>query len=359
MKKYLSIIMAGLIALTGCAGGAAKDNVADKAESNIASKTKDEAQSSAQAADKNQKDAAGKNQKITVALDWTPNTNHTGMYVALEKGYYKDLGLDVEIVQPPEGGALQLVAADKAQFAVSFQEEIGPAISSDNPLPVTAVASIIDHNVSGIISLKKTGIKSPKDLEGKRYASWDTPFEKAILSEIVEKDGGDFSKVKLIPNTVTDVVTALQTDIDAVWIYYGWDGVATELKGLETNYLSFRDINPVFDFYTPVLASSQKFLKENGDAAKKFLEATSKGYEFAIANPDEAAQILVKYAPEVDLELAKKSQAYLAKQYKAEKPKWGYIDETRWKNFYSWMFEKKLLEKDLQAEGFTNEYLPK
>ncbi|MFQ9696014.1 MAG: ABC transporter substrate-binding protein [Zhenhengia sp.] len=295
---------------------------------------------------------------VTVVLDWVPNTNHTGLYVALEKGFYKDLGLNVEIMQPPEGGALSLVAAGKAEFAVSFQEEIGPALTSENPLPVVAVASIIDHNVSGIISLKEKGIDSPSKLEGKRYASWDTPFERAILTNIVEGDGGDFSKVELIPNTVTDVISALQTDIDAVWVYYGWDGIATELAGLDTNYIAFRDINPVFDFYTPVLASGTKYLEENEEEAKKFLEATAKGYEYAIANPEEAAEILVKHAPEVDLELAKASQAFLANEYQAEKESWGTIDETRWTTFYDWMYEEGLIGADLGNQGFTNAYLP-
>ena len=295
---------------------------------------------------------------VTVVLDWVPNTNHTGLYVALEKGFYKDLGLNVEIMQPPEGGALSLVAAGKAEFAVSFQEEIGPALTSENPLPVVAVASIIDHNVSGIISLKEKGIDSPSKLEGKRYASWDTPFERAILTNIVEGDGGDFSKVELIPNTVTDVISALQTDIDAVWVYYGWDGIATELAGLDTNYIAFRDINPVFDFYTPVLASGTKYLEENEEEAKKFLEATAKGYEYAIANPEEAAEILVKHAPEVDLELAKASQAFLANEYQAEKASWGTIDETRWTTFYDWMYEEGLIGADLGNQGFTNAYLP-
>lgn len=295
---------------------------------------------------------------VTVVLDWVPNTNHTGLYVALEKGFYKDLGLNVEIMQPPEGGALSLVAAGKAEFAVSFQEEIGPALTSENPLPVVAVASIIDHNVSGIISLKEKGIDSPSKLEGKRYASWDTPFERAILTNIVEGDGGDFSKVELIPNTVTDVISALQTDIDAVWVYYGWDGIATELAGLDTNYIAFRDINPVFDFYTPVLASGTKYLEDNEEEAKKFLEATAKGYEYAIANPEEAAEILVKHAPEVDLELAKASQAFLANEYQAEKESWGTIDETRWTTFYDWMYEEGLIGADLGNQGFTNAYLP-
>lgn len=296
--------------------------------------------------------------QVTVVLDWVPNTNHTGLYVALEKGFYEDLGLNVEIMQPPEGGALPLVASGKAEFAISFQEEIGPALTSENPLPVVAVASIIDHNVSGIISLKEKGIDSPSKLEGKRYASWDTPFERAILTNIVEQDGGDFSKVELIPNTVTDVISALQTDIDAVWVYYGWDGIATELAGLETNYIPFREINPVFDFYTPVLATGTEYLEANEEQAKKFLEATAKGYEYAIENPEESAEILVKHAPEVDLELAKASQAFLANEYKAEKENWGTIDETRWATFYDWMYEEGLINRALGSEGFTNAYLP-
>lgn len=295
---------------------------------------------------------------VTVVLDWVPNTNHTGLYVALEKGFYKDLGLNVEIMQPPEGGALSLVASGKAEFAVAFQEDIGPALTSENPLPVVAVASIIDHNVSGIISLKEKGIDSPSKLEGMRYASWDTPFERAILTNIMELDGGDFNKVNLIPNTVTDVISALQTDIDAVWVYYGWDGIATELAGLETNYIAFRDINPVFDFYTPILASGTDYLENNGEEAKKFLEATSRGYEYAIANPEEAAEILVKHAPEVDLKLAKASQAFLADEYQAEKEKWGTIDADRWSAFYNWMFEEGLINENLGTQGFTNEYLP-
>lgn len=298
-------------------------------------------------------------EKVTVVLDWVPNTNHTGMYVALENGYYKDLGLDVEIMQPPEGGALALVASDKAQFAVSFQEEIGPALTAENPLPVVAVASIIDHNVSGILSLKEKGIDSPSKLEGMNYASWDTPFEKSILTSIIEKDGGDYSKVKMIPNTVTDVISALKTDIDAVWVYYGWDGIAAELAGLETNYIPFREIDETFDFYTPVLAAGTNYLENNEQQAKKFLEATAKGYEYAIANPEEAAQILVKHAPEIDLALAKASQAFLANEYQAEKAAWGTIDEVRWSNFYKWMYEQELIREDLGSAGFTNDYLPK
>lgn len=297
--------------------------------------------------------------KITFVLDWTPNTNHTGLYVAQELGYFKDAGLDVDIIQPPEGGALPLVASGKADFGVSFQEEIASALTSDSPLDVVAVGTILQHNTSGIISLKKDNIQRPKDMENKVYATWDTPVEKAILKQVITKDGGNYDKVKMIPNTVTDIMSALQSDVDAVWVYYGWEGVATQVKGLDTNFFAFKDIDPVLDYYTPVIATSQTYLKENPETAKKFLAAVAKGYEYAIDNPDEAANILVKHAPEVDPEIAKAGQKYLANQYKAEVEQWGYINPDRWNNFYAWMYDQKLIPKKLEAgAGFTNAYLP-
>ena len=300
----------------------------------------------------------GNKDKITVVLDWTPNTNHTGMYVALEKGWYKDAGLDVEIIQPPEDGAMALVASNKAQFGVSVQEEIAAALSADNPLEVTAIASIVDHNTSGLISAKGKNIVTLKDLMGKKYATWDMPIEKAILKDVVTLDGGDFSKVNLIPSTVTNVLAAIESDIDAVWIFYGWDGIAAELNKVPVNYIAFKDINPVLDYYTPVLVSSDAFISENPETVKKFLEATQKGYEYAISEPRKSADILLKHAPEIDKELAYKSQEYLSTQYKAEKPSWGTFDKDRWTGFFNWLYDNKLIEKNLQSKGFTNDYLP-
>lgn len=296
--------------------------------------------------------------EITVALDWTPNTNHTGMYVALEKGYYRDAGLDVTLVQPPEGGSLSMAAAGGAQFAVTFQEEIAAALTSETPLPVVAVAALVEHNDSGLVSAKEKGILSPRDMEGKKYASWDTPIEHAILSHIVAMDGGDPAKVNFIPNTVTDAVSALQTDTDLIWIYYSWDGIATELAGLETNYIELRSIDPVLDFYTPVLAAGEQFLTEDPKTAKAFLAATRKGYQDAISDPAGAAEILLKHAPELDAELVKASQAYLSPRYQAEKATWGTIDESRWKAFYDWMYENDLIPVELGSKGFTNDFLP-
>ena len=234
-----------------------------------------------------------------------------------------------------------------------------PAVTGEDTLPIEAVAAVLQHNTSGIVSRKGDGIDTPKGLEGKKYATWDLDIEKATLRQVVEKDGGDFSKVELIPSTVTDEVSALKSkSVDAIWIFYGWAGIATEVAGLETDYFAFRDIDPVFDYYTPVIIGNQNWLKENEETAKSFLGAVKKGYEFAIDNADEAADILCQAAPELDKEMVLASQKYMAGQYQAEADQWGYIDPERWNAFYSWISEKGLSEEEIPEDtGFTNEYL--
>ena len=298
-------------------------------------------------------------EKITFVLDWTPNTNHTGLYVAQEMGYFDEAGLDVEIVQPPEDGAEALVGTGKAQFCVTFQDSMLPTIIGENKMPLKAVAALVQHNTSGIISRKGEGADKPKGLEGKKYATWDLPIEKATLKQVVEDDGGDFSKVQLIPSTVTDESSALQTkSVDAIWVFYGWAGIATKLNNVETDYFAFKDINPVFDYYTPVIAGNTDWMAENPDLTKGFLTAMKKGYEYTIAHPDEACDILMKAAPELDEKLVKESQKYMNEQYKAEVEKWGYIDPARWNAFYNWINENKLAEEQIpENTGFTNEYL--
>jgi ABC-type nitrate/sulfonate/bicarbonate transport system substrate-binding protein len=292
-------------------------------------------------------------------LDYTPNTNHTGLFIALEKGWFAEEGLQVTITQPPEDEALVLLASGKAEFAITFQESMGPAIAKKrDALPITAAAAIISHNTSGIMSLKESNIQRAADLEGKRFASWETPLVTAVIRHIVEEDGGDFNAVKMIPNNTMDALSALKTDVDAIWIFYAWDGIAAEVSGIEINFLDLGAIDSVLDFYTPVLAVNTGWAQANSASAKKFLAAVSRGYNFAIENHEEAAEILLKYAPELDRELVMRSQKYLQTRYKGDAEHWGEINPQRWGGFYRWMFEQGLLETNIGEQGFTNEYLP-
>ena len=296
---------------------------------------------------------------VTFVLDWTPNTNHTGLYVAQANGYFEAQGLDVTIVQPTEDGASLMVASGAADFGITCQDTMAPSIIGDDALPIKAVAAILQHNTSGIISLKETGIDRPANMASHNYATWDMPVEQAMIRSIVEADGGKFEDIELIPSTVYDTITALNSGIDSVWIFYAWDGIATEVKGIETNYLDFGQLDPAFDYYTPVIISSDQYLAENGETAKKFLAAAAEGYEYAIEHPEEAADILLEAAPELDPEIVKASQAWLADQYKAEVDRWGYIDPARWDLFYQWLTDNGLSEEPIAAgTGFTNDYLP-
>ena len=299
---------------------------------------------------------------ITIVLDWTPNTNHTGIFVAQTKGYFEAAGLNVEIVQPPEDGAVPLVASGKAQFGVSFQDSLAPAFVGEDAMPVTAVAAVIQHNTSGIISRAGEGMDRPKGLEGKKYATWDMDVEKETIRDVMKADGGDFELVELIPSTVTDEVSALKSgSVDAIWIFYAWAGIACEVADLDTDYFEFADMDPVFDYYTPVIIGNNAWLEENPETAKAFVEALSKGYTYAVENPQDAADILMDAAPELksNSELVYASQEYLAKEYIADAGRWGEFDSERWAAFFNWLNENNLLEDQIDpSHGFTNEYLP-
>ena len=300
--------------------------------------------------------------KIVFCLDWTPNTNHTGVYVAQALGYYKEAGLDVEIVQPPENGAVLMCAAGQAQFAVDAQDTMAASLDLDEPLGVTAVAALLQHNTSGILSRAEDGITSAKGLENRVYATWDSPIELAMLRYCMEKEGGDFSKVRLIPNNVTDEPAALAAhQIDAVWIFYGWSGINAELSDVACGYWDFASVSSELDYYTPVLLANNDFLAQNPDTARAFLKATEKGYRYAVEHPEEAADLLIagdstgSLSDSRDLVVA--SQKWLSKQYIADAPDWGVFDAERWNAFYTWLSSNGLTVHNLTGLGFTNDYL--
>lgn len=294
-------------------------------------------------------------QKLSITLDWTPNTNHTGLYVAQELGYFTEAGLDVEILQPGQNITDQIVATGKSAFGVSYQENVIRARSEG--IPLVSVAAVIQHNSSGFASLKSAKIKSPKDFEGKRYGSFDSPSELAILSNVMQIHDADISKVKVISG-VYDFFSTIGKDADFEWIYYGWDGVATQYRGVEIDYIPLRELNPVFDYYTPVIISSEQWLADNPHVAKKFMKAVQQGYTYCVAEPAKAADILLKHVPELDAEQVKLSMNYLAKEYQAEAQGWGLQKREVWLGFSNWMSDEGLIVKPIDVDqAFSNSYL--
>ena len=298
--------------------------------------------------------------KVTVILDWVPNTNHTGLYVAKDKGFYNNEGLDVNIIQPSAGGSADLIAAGQAEFGISYQEQVTYAKTSKNPLPIKAIAAIIQHNTSGFASPLKKGIAAPKEFEGKVYGGWGSPIEIAMLKGLMKKYNADFNKLKLVDIGAADFFVSVEKDVDFTWIYYGWDGIAAEKRNFPINFIRLQDVDPMLDFYTPVIITSNTVIENNPELIKAFLRATSKGYNYSIKDPEVAVESLLKSAPEIDKDMAIASQKYLAEEYSKGAARWGEMKAEIWTNFSKWMFNNGLLEKSLTVdEAFTNEFLPK
>ncbi|MDD4334126.1 MAG: ABC transporter substrate-binding protein [Desulfotomaculaceae bacterium] len=296
--------------------------------------------------------------KVTVLLDWTPNTNHTGVYVAQQRGYYKEQGLDVEIVQPGEGSAAQLVAAGQAEFGFSYQEEV--TIARTTGVPIKALAAVIQHNTSGFASPAAKEIKTPKDFEGKKYGGWGSPAEEAMIRALMNGENADFASVEMINIGTADFFTSISRDVDFAWIFWGWTGIESEQKGIPLNFIRLTDYNDALDFYTPLLIANDDMVKNNQALVSAFMKATAKGYTDCIREPREAGQILLDRVPELNKDLVMASQVYLAGEYKGDAPVWGQMTEQRWQKYAGWMYNQGLIEKTLDyQQAFTNEFLPK
>lgn len=297
-------------------------------------------------------------EKITVVLDWTPNTNHTGLYAAKDMGYYEEEGLEVTIIQPGNGTSDQLVAGNKAQFGISYQENVTLARLQD--IPIVSIAAVIQHNTSGFYSKKDKGIETPKDFENKRYGGWGSPIEKATLKALMIKDGGDVEKVKIITSGDTDFFASSENSIDFAWGFEAWTGIEAKIKNIPVNYIKLSDYNKNLDYYTPVIITNEKMIRQNSETVKKFMKATQKGYKYSSENPEKAGEILIKNAPELNKELIMESQKFLADEYKSDAEYWGEQKAEVWENYMNWLFDNKLIDKKTDIKkAFTNDYLIK
>ena len=294
------------------------------------------------------------NTTITVVLDWTPNTNHTGLYVAKELGYFEDAGLDVEIVQPNNATSEALVGANTAQFGISAEENTLGARAAG--IPIVSIASIVYENSSGFISKKSSNISSPKDFEDKTYCGWGMDTETEIIRGLVESDGGDFSKVNITTNYL-DFFTDVNNECDFFWVFEAWQVEQAKLQGSDYDYMSMTDYSDDLDFHTPVLITNEDMIKDNYETVQLFVDAFVKGYEYSIANPAESAGILIKHAPELNEALVNASQLYISTIYQKEGVSFGTQSDEYWVNFNTWLDDKDIVNGVDVTKAYTNEFI--
>ena len=295
---------------------------------------------------------------VTMMLDWTPNTNHTGLYVAQAKGWYEEAGLNVSIIEPGESFVESAVSTQAAHFGISFQEWATFSMAED--VDIVSVAAIIQHNTSGFASRGSAGISTAADFDGKRYGSFGSPIEAPIINLLMECDGSSVDGVEFIDIGFADFLSVTEADeVDFAWIFYGWSGISAEQQGVDLDIIMLKDhLDCVPDYYTPILISSNALIGEDPELVDAFVKATARGYEFAIENPSEAADILLEAVPELDEELVRASQDWLANEYQADAAKWGLQTEAVWQNFADFLIESEVLAGEFDGSAaFTNEFL--
>lgn len=308
------------------------------------------------------------NTTIKLALDRTPNTNHTGFYIAQAKGAYKQAGLDVEFISPDQDNyqlmPARRVAQGDAHLAITPSESV---ISyQTNGVQLIAVATLLARDVSAIMTLRGSGIDRPQQLDGKVYASYGARYEEDIIRQLIQNDDG---RGQFIPHKSpwANIWRALVTrEVDAAWCWLTWEGVKADIDGIDLNQFLFDEYEIPYG-YNPVLTANQEWADQNADALRAFLEATSAGFRYAVKNPDEATRLLMKTANHPTLanrNFVEQSQQLVSGYYLDGEGNWGFMHRTIWVSFVNWMIRNHMLT-DAKGELiqrmdvdtlFTNKY---
>jgi ABC-type nitrate/sulfonate/bicarbonate transport system substrate-binding protein len=298
---------------------------------------------------------------LTLMLNWTPNNHHAGIYIAQQKGWYRDAGLDVKIIDADPNGVEPIVAQGGADIGIAQAESILPARAQG--IPIVSIATLLPHNDSALMALPDAGIARPRDLEGKTYGGYGGALEKELISRLVTCDGGDPSKVKFVEVGNVDYLAGLDAKtFDFVWIFAGWDALNAE-KVLQrpVQLIRFSDhFDCIPDWYTPALITSEKMLKDRPDDVRAFLAATARGYDDAAKSPADAVAAMMAGAPDLDERLVTASAQYYAPLYADAGQQWGVESMSVWASFEEFARAAGLIDTDVDVNTvFTNDYLPK
>ena len=311
---------------------------------------------------------AGGEQTIRVALDWTPNTNHTGLYVAQQEGWFRDAGLDVQFLPYNNTSPDTLVSSGAADFGISFQESF--TFSKAAGADITSVMAVLQHWAVRIaVKADRADITSPKDLDGKTYGGFGSPGEQQKLQAVIRDAGGtgDFKTVVL----GTSAYEALYSgQVDFVEPFMAWEGIEAELRNEPLKTFAYTDYG-FPDAYNVLLIGNSPWLQAHPDLAAKFVQAAQRGYQLGADDPAKAAQLLMDANPGVftEPELVTRSQQMLADQYLRDADgKVGEQTLDKWAGFSGWVFDsgaltgpdgKPVTQRPDFSTWFTNQYLTK
>jgi putative hydroxymethylpyrimidine transport system substrate-binding protein len=294
-------------------------------------------------------------EEMSIMLDWYPNAVHSAIYVAEEKGFFEEQGLDVKIEMPADtNDPLKLAATGKVDLAISYQNQV--ILSRAEGIPVVSVAAYVRHSLDSIMMKKEVGIESPKDLEGKSVGYPSTVITEAVVQTMVEADGGDFGKVTMT-DVGWDLMPAIATgNVDAIGGgYINHEYVLLNKEGYDMNLLNLIDYG-VPDNYELVIVAGEDTFNKKEESIKKFWQAIEKGHEFVKSNPEEGLQVLLANENDdsaLDKEVETESLEILLPLMEDEGVPFGYQEEESWQETADWLYEMGVIEKQVDPKDIV------
>jgi putative hydroxymethylpyrimidine transport system substrate-binding protein len=289
-------------------------------------------------------------QKLSIALDWYPNANHAGLYLAQERGYFTDAGLEVELYTPSDPTVvLQTVGAGRDDFGISYQTDV--LLARAEGVPVVSVAALVQHPLMGVMALESSSIAQPADLVGKTVGYPGIPSQQAFLQTMLESDGASIDDVELINVDFNLVPALISGQTDAVMgAYWTHETILAEQEGYPVTMLRVEDWG-VPDYYELVLVASEEQVASNPAQISALLGAVEPGYLDAIAEPEAAIAAMKQAYPELDEQVEEQGIGLLAGVWLDPDGRYGAQSAERWAAYADWMKQSGLIPDDLDAEA--------
>jgi ABC-type nitrate/sulfonate/bicarbonate transport systems, periplasmic components len=291
--------------------------------------------------------------KVVLRLKWINQAQFAGFYLAKEKGYYAEAGLDVEI--RPGGSdfpSVQMVSSGSEDFGVTGADQI--LMSREKGAPVVALSVIYRSSPFVLFTLKDSGITDMQGLADKKVGVKLGGNEELTYRAMLKKAGID-KKMNEMP--VKYDLSPLLTGQVAAWPGYVINEViAAQEQGQEVNIISPGDYG--IDFYADTLFTTEKMIKNDPETVKGFVQASMKGWDYAIQNPDEAAEVTVKYGDQLNLEHETKMMNASIPLLEADKGPLGLMEESEWSTLQDSLIDVGFMKKkQTLSEAFTNEFI--
>ncbi len=297
---------------------------------------------------------------LRLALDWTPNTNHIGFFVAQELGFYNEENLKVELLSPQDDNyavtPAKKVELGQADMALCPFESIISYRTKKQSFDAVGIATIFQEDLSAIVVLEDSSVKRPSDLDGKTYASYKARYEDEIVRQMIINDGGKGEIDLAYPDKLGIWATLLSKKFDSTWIFMNWEGVQAQDKGIRLRAFHLSDFGIPYG-YSPIVMASKSVVNNSKEVYDSFLKATKKGFVHAMENPEQAARILRPFVSETDADIdLVKSQKESLKAY-GKAHEWGKMEKTRVDTFLQWLKETNLETTPLAYEDLVYEGL--